>query len=99
MAFQHARFTRRALLHEAVGSYSTFSPLPRMKRDGYFLWHCLYHEARATMTPALNRYIALCCPDFPSRMCGTMARPVAGANLEKYLGSPVTVPRIVLIDE
>ena len=72
-----------------------------MIRDGYFLWHCLYHEAHATMTPALNRYIALCCPDFPpSRMYGkAMARPVACANLEKYLRSTVSVSRIVLIDE
>src|SRR5688572_5874985 len=25
-----------------VGSYPTFSPLSRLRRDGYFLWHCLF---------------------------------------------------------
>src|SRR5437870_731060 len=53
MAFQHARFTRPICYHNrAVGSYSTFSPLPLCvpscvsttttnKGGGNFLWHCL----------------------------------------------------------
>ena len=44
---------------KAVGSYPTFSPLPE---GSYFLWHYLLVVANQ---PAIHRYIALCCPDFP----------------------------------
>ena len=93
-------YPRHTLLYEAVGFYPTFSPSPLL-HGSYFLWHCLYHEAHATMTPALNRYIALCCPDFPLSAIWrkAMARPVACANLKEYLGRAVTVSRIVFIDE
>ena len=49
-----------------VGSYPTFSPLPFdvKSNGGNFLWHYLvpvkYQE------PAVNRCVALCCPDFPT---------------------------------
>ena len=40
-----------------------------------FLWHCLLPRFEAEH-PAVHRYIALCCPDFPSRLRETIARLV-----------------------
>ena len=73
----------RQLPAGAVGSYPTFStspPLPAAsrpaRREGsYFLWHYLWTRERP---PALNRYIALRCPDFPPPAeQGAMTRLVA----------------------
>jgi len=45
---------------------------------GHFLWHCLFPPSR---DPAINRCIALSCPDFPlPRMAGTMAGRQQGQN-------------------
>ncbi len=49
----------------AVSSYLTFSPSPRLRRGSYFLWHCLSVRSHV---PALHRWGALRCPDFPSRL-------------------------------
>ena len=57
---------------QTVGSYPTFSPFPASlpskggrKTSSYFLWHCLFPVAR---NPAINRWVALSCPDFPPRL-------------------------------
>ncbi len=51
----------------AVSSYLTFSPLSRLGRDGYFLWHCLSPRERGL---PVRKYGALCCPDFPHPASG-----------------------------
>src|SRR5689334_24089466 len=51
-----------ALLTGAVGSYPTFSPSPYQWHGSNFLWHYLVPVNRE---PAVNRCVALCCPDFP----------------------------------
>ena len=52
-----------ALLQNIVSSYLTFSPLSASWRTvifcGTFCFRC--------RNPALNRLVALCCPDFPFR--------------------------------
>ncbi len=53
-----------------VSFYLTFSPSPdplhKVERESsYFLWHCLSPTNRG---PALHRYIALRCPDFPTQL-------------------------------
>ncbi len=37
----HKVYPRRMSPHSVVSPYLTFSPLPRLRRDGYFLWHSL----------------------------------------------------------
>ena len=57
-------------------------PVAGMRRGSYFLWHFLLALARH---PALNRYIALCCPDFPPLAeRGAMTRLVATAKVRTY---------------
>ena len=80
VAFQHARFTR-------AGSYPpapwALTPRfhPHLSRGSYFLWHLLWMFAHP---PALNRYIALCCPDFPPPAKAKSDDPVgSSANIEK----------------
>ena len=61
VAFQHARFTRPgSYLPEPWALTPRFQP--HLLRGSYFLWHYLWTRERP---PALNRYIALRCPDFP----------------------------------
>jgi hypothetical protein len=74
---------------KAVGFYPTFSSFPRQSRGSYFLWHSLLlqHTLQHRLKyPALHRYNALCCPDFPSRPCnyrnGTIARFVANSKFK-----------------
>ena len=73
VALQHTRFTRGCiLLCCTVSSYLTFSPSFRRRRNSYFLWHCLLpvilRQAQDDKPPAVNRCVALCCPDFPFRI-------------------------------
>ena len=66
VALQHARFTRCACYHEQLWALTShFHPYVALRRHGYFLWHFLFPIDRE---PAVNRCIALCCPDFPSRI-------------------------------
>ena len=67
----HKVYPISALLQKPVSSYLTFSTLlPSchslaaicQERSGNFLWPFLFPVNRK---PALNRYVALCCPDFP----------------------------------
>ena len=81
VAFQHARFTR------AAGYPTTPWALtprfhPHLSRGSYFLWHLLWMLSHP---PALNRYIALCCPDFPPpARQRAMTRLVAAAKIRIY---------------
>jgi len=55
-----------------VGSYPTFSPLSRQRRDGYFLWHWLSpQKSGSSGCPECG---ALRCPDFPSALRQTTGR-------------------------
>jgi hypothetical protein len=59
------------------------SPLRRDKREGkgsYFLWHWLWMLSHP---PALNRYIALCCPDFPPPAKTASDDPVGSKGKDK----------------
>src|SRR5580658_1313055 len=72
---------RRGLLPHVFNLTARLAP-----GGSYFLWHYLWTRTRicrrATHPPALNRYIALCCPDFPPPAeQGAMTRLVAEANL------------------
>ena len=59
----HKVYPSRQLLTGIVSSYLTFSPLScSKKQDGNFLWHYL---PVVDTGPAVNRCVALCCPDFP----------------------------------
>jgi len=66
-------FRASALALGAVGSYSTFSPLPRRSGAVCFLWHCP-SASLSTLPPAcipsrlsgtVTRHRALWCSDFP----------------------------------
>ena len=85
-------YPRHTSLYEAVGSYPTFSPLPRLWRDGYFLWHCLYQEPLLWWPRLLTGALLYAVRTFlHSDERVAMARPVARANLQQYNGSPVLV--------
>jgi hypothetical protein len=58
----------------AVGSYPTFSPLPRLSRGGYFLWHLLCNPRASGDLFPVRKYGALCCPDFPPPPCDGSGR-------------------------
>ncbi|CAH1001274.1 hypothetical protein LEM8419_02174 [Neolewinella maritima] len=62
----HGVYLHRVLLPDGVGSYPTFSPLPRPTGSGgavHFLWH--YSVPFRRRAPAVSRRGALRCPDFP----------------------------------
>lgn len=64
----HKVYPSLILLYGTVSSYLTFSSLPSValaKEGRYFLWHFLLSRF-STGQPAVNRCVALCCPDFPS---------------------------------
>ena len=73
----------RQLLDGDVGSYPTFSTSPpgvrkisfRTSEGSYFLWHYLLSRSEPGH-PALNRCIALRCPDFPPPSCDGSDDPV-----------------------
>ena len=49
------------------------------RRDGNFLWHCLFPPKQDL---AIHQCIALCCPDFPpSSMMKAITQPAAGAKI------------------
>ena len=62
MAFQHARFTLPACYQAETWALTPHFHPHHAMHDSYFLWHCLL----AIHHPAVNRYVALCCPDFPT---------------------------------
>lgn len=49
----------------AVGSYPTFSPLPRQVEEVYFLLHFLSLIPKCL---PVRKHAVLCCPDFPLRI-------------------------------
>ena len=54
-----------------VGSYPTFSPLPRLNEVVFFF----YVTPAVTDTLHINKRDALCCPDFPHTPQGASDRP------------------------
>ena len=50
-----------AITRRLVVSYTTFSPLPRRERGGYFL----LPSPTVTHSFYFRKWSALCCPDFP----------------------------------
>ena len=54
-----------------VGSYPTFSPLPRLNEAVVFF----YVNPAVTDTLHINKRDALCCPDFPHTPDGASDRP------------------------
>jgi hypothetical protein len=61
----HKVYPQAVLPLPTVSSYLTFSPFPSTGADGsYFLWHSLVPASDGQ--PAVSRYVALCCPDFPT---------------------------------
>ena len=50
-----------AIARRLVVSYTTFSPLPRRERGGYFL----LPSPTVTHSFYFRKWSALCCPDFP----------------------------------
>lgn len=55
-------YPQQQLPAATVSSYLTFSPFP--VTGSYFLWHW----PSSLKEPALNRRVALCCPDFPQQL-------------------------------
>lgn len=53
------------LPRKTVSFYLTFSPFPR---QGVVVIFCGTFSSRQRREPALNRWVALRCPDFPSRL-------------------------------
>jgi hypothetical protein len=73
---------RRGLLPHVFNLTARLTP-----GGSYFLWHSLWTCKRicrrATRPPALNRCIALCCPDFPPPdKQGAMTRLVAAIKIQ-----------------
>ena len=71
MALQHTRFTQLLYYYNNPWALTShFHPHPP-SADSYFLWHFLlpvnFQQVKPNKQPALNRCVALCCPDFPLR--------------------------------
>jgi hypothetical protein len=62
----HEVYPRAMSPPHGVSSYLTFSPLPRLKRGGNFLWHLLLPPKGHL---PVRKHGALCCPDFPPPGC------------------------------
>jgi len=66
-------YPNHSLLKDSVGPYPTFSPLSA--KGGKLFSVAL--SVPDNRDPAVNRCIALSCPDFPLRRSGAMAQLVA----------------------
>jgi hypothetical protein len=60
-----------------VGSYPTFSPLPRLSRGGYFLWHFLFIPAKAGIPFPLGSMAPCVVPTFLTRLTAGAAERAA----------------------
>jgi hypothetical protein len=66
-----------------VGSYPTFSPLPRLGRGGNFLWHFLFIPAKAGIPFPLGSMAPCVVPTFLPRLA-TGAAERAASQGQKY---------------
>ena len=66
-----------------VGSYPTFSPLPRLSRGGYFLWHLLFIPAKAGIPFPLGSMAPCVVPTFLPRL-STEAAERTASRVQKY---------------
>ena len=71
MTLQLPGRTAHGVTTRLVGSYPTFSPLPRVSEAVIFF--CVFPAVTDTLH--INKRDALCCPDFPHTPCGASDKP------------------------
>jgi hypothetical protein len=97
---------RRGLLPHVFILTLPFAPPPpwakpprRDRQEGkgsYFLWHWLWMLSHP---PALNRYIALCCPDFPPPVKTKSDDPVGSNDKDRIMRAPCNALPAISIKE
>jgi hypothetical protein len=74
----HKVYPRTVSPRCAVGSYPTFSPLPRRWRGGFFLWHLLFSSVQTELTFLLGSMAPCVVPTFLPRLTTGAAERAAG---------------------